>query len=155
MSFEFTKEELEYIEELSQRYPSPKALMLPLLWIIQNRLRHIPTEAFKAVADITKTSEAQVYGVVTFYTMFTLKPTAKYHIELCKTLSCNLCGSKELLNLLKERFNLLPNQQNGDFQLTLVECLGSCGTAPVVQINNRLYENLTPAKLQKILEDFS
>jgi NADH-quinone oxidoreductase subunit E len=86
--------------------------------------------------------------------MFHLEPIGKYHFQLCKTLSCALCGKAEVLEHLIQRLGIRPGESSDDgkFALSQVECLGSCGTAPVMQMNDLYYENLTPEKIDAILE---
>ena len=154
MSFEFTKENLEKIEVLKSRYPSPKALSLPCLWMAQYQEGFISLEAIEAIGELIDLPPMEVYRVATFYTMFNLEAVGKYHIQLCKTLSCALRGKAEMLKHLHKRLGLSPGEssKDGRFTLTQVECLGSCGTAPVMQINDRYYENLTPEKIDTILD---
>jgi NADH-quinone oxidoreductase subunit E len=154
MSFSFNKENLERIEALRLRYPSPKALSLPCLWMAQYQEGQISLEAIEAIAEVVDMPPMEVYRVATFYTMFNLEPVGKYHIQLCKTLSCALRGKAEMLARLTERLGIEPGEssKDGKYTLTQVECLGSCGTAPVMQINDRYYENLTPEKIDAILD---
>jgi NADH-quinone oxidoreductase subunit E len=155
MSFEFTRENLEALEALAERYPSREALMLPALWKVQEQEGSISLEAMAAVAKYLGVHVSKVYGVVTFYTMFHHEPIGRYHIQLCKTLSCALCGKGDILEHLKERLGIEVGEttEDGRFTLSQVECLGSCGTAPVMQVNDTLYENLTPEKVDEILKE--
>jgi len=154
MSFEFNKDNLEKIETLKSRYPNPKALSLPCLWMAQYQEGVISLDAIEVIGKLIDWAPMEIYRVATFYTMFNLEPVGKYHIQLCKTLSCALCGKAEMLNHLKNRLGIEPGEssEDGRFTLTQVECLGSCGTAPVMQINDRYYENLTPEKIDVILD---
>jgi NADH-quinone oxidoreductase subunit E len=154
MSFAFTKENLGKIEALKKRYPSPKALSLPCLWMAQYQEGYISLDAVETIGELIDWPPMEIYRVATFYTMFNLEPVGKYHIQLCKTLSCALCGKSEVLAKLQERLNLGVGEssEDGRYTLTQVECLGSCGTAPVMQINERYYENLTPDKVDTILD---
>jgi NADH-quinone oxidoreductase subunit E len=155
MSFAFTKENLGKIEALKKRYPSPKALSLPCLWMAQYQEGYISLDAVETIGELIDWPPMEIYRVATFYTMFNLEPVGKYHIQLCKTLSCALCGKSEVLAKLQERLNLGVGEssEDGRYTLTQVECLGSCGTAPVMQINERYYENLTPDKVDMILDE--
>jgi len=155
MSFAFTKENLGKIEALKKRYPSPKALSLPCLWMAQYQEGYISLDAVETIGELIDWPPMEIYRVATFYTMFNLEPVGKYHIQLCKTLSCALCGKSEILAKLQERLNLGVGEssEDGRYTLTQVECLGSCGTAPVMQINERYYENLTPDKVDTILDE--
>ena len=129
--------------------------MLPALWKVQEQEGSISLEAMAAVAKYLGVHVSRVYGVVTFYTMFHHEPIGRYHIQLCKTLSCALCGKGEILEHLKERLGIDVGEttEDGRFTLSQVECLGSCGTAPVMQVNDTLYENLTPEKVDEILKE--
>ena len=155
MSFAFTKENLGKIEALKKRYPSPRALSLPCLWMAQYQEGYISLDAVETIGELIDWPPMEIYRVATFYTMFNLEPVGKYHIQLCKTLSCALCGKSEILAKLQERLNLGVGEssEDGRYTLTQVECLGSCGTAPVMQINERYYENLTPDKVDTILDE--
>ena len=154
MSFTFTEENLQALRSLEKRYPSKEALMLPALWKVMRQQGHIDTEAMVAVAEWLEVPPVKVYGVATFYTMFHLEPVGRHHIQLCKTLSCALCGKADILAHLKQKLGIDVGEttEDGRFTLSQVECLGSCGTAPVMQINDTLYENLTIEKVDEILE---
>jgi len=143
MSFNFTQKNLEKIQELKTRYPSPKALCLPCLWMAQSQEGYISIDAIDEISKHIDIPSMEIYRVATFYTMFHLQKPIKLQVDVCKTLSCKLCGSDEILKHLKSK----------DVNINHVECLGSCGTAPVMQINDKNYENLTPNKLDDILEE--
>ena len=143
MSFSFTPSELEEIQDLKTRYPSQDALCLPCLWMVQTREGYISMDAIDAIAEQISLPPMQIYGVVTFYTMFHLKKPTKLQVNLCKTLSCKLCGSDEILKHLESK----------DVKVNHVECLGSCGTAPMMQIKDKNYENLSNEKVDAILEE--
>jgi len=143
MSFSFTEENLEKIEALKTRYPSPAALSLPCLWMVQYQEGFISLDAIDEISRLIGTPAMEVYRVATFYTMFHLEPQKKVNVQVCKTLSCKLCGSDEILEHLEGK----------DVNIVHVECLGSCGTAPVMQIDDVNYENLTPDKVDDILKD--
>jgi len=153
--FVFSPENREKIEKLKERYPSPKALTLPCLWIVQYQEGFISLDAIEVISEVIDTPPMEIYRVATFYTMFNLEPVGKYHIQLCKTLSCSLCGKAEVLEKLSRRLGIQAGQssEDGKYTLTQVECLGSCGTAPVMQINDTYYENLTPQKVDEILDN--
>ncbi len=155
MSFTFTDHNLQKIEQLKTQYPKPQALSLPLLWMAQEQQGYICMEAIEAIAKICETFPMDIYKVATFYTMFQLEPIGKYHIQVCKTLSCKLCNQKQILNTIEDILQIKVGQTTPDqnFTLSLVECLGSCGTAPVMQINDTLYENLTPQSVSSILQE--
>jgi NADH-quinone oxidoreductase E subunit len=99
-------------------------------------------------------SSARVYGVVSFYTMFNTKPIGRHHIQVCRTLSCALRGAEMVTSTIKGRLGIEPGQTtpDGRFTLSEVECLASCGTAPMMQVNDDYYENLTEGKISEILD---
>ena len=143
MSFTFTNENVLKIEELKKQYPNSNALNLPCLWMAQYQDGYISIDAIDVIAKTIGMSSMEVYKVATFYTMFNLEPQEKLKVQVCKTLSCKLCGSEDILEYLKSK----------DVRIQHVECLGSCGTAPVMQINDVYYENLTNTKVDTILEE--
>lgn len=142
MSFKFTQENLTKITELKQRYPSPKALALPCLWMVQYQENFISLEAIDEISKHTTIPPMEIYRVATFYSMFHLEKREKLQVDVCKTLSCKLCGSDEILKHLESK----------DVLINHVECLGSCGTAPVMQIEDKNYENLTTEKVDEVLK---
>ncbi len=142
MSFTFSKENLQKIKALKKRYPSPKALTLPCLWMVEYQEGFISLDAIDEISKHTDTPPMEVYRVATFYTMLHLEPQEKVNVQVCKTLSCKLCGSDEILEHLEGK----------DVNIVHVECLGSCGTAPAMQINDVNYEDLTPQKVDEVLK---
>jgi NADH-quinone oxidoreductase subunit E len=145
------------IAEILQRYPTKRAAMLPVLWLCQERYGWISPGVIEAVAARLGESPAFVEGVVSFYTMFHRTPPARYVLQLCVTLSCELCGAKTLAQHIKERLGIGFGEktQDGMFQLVGVECLGACGGAPVLQVNEDYYENMTVEKLDELLSELA
>ncbi len=154
---EFTPENKKQFEALLKRYPTKRAAMLPTLWLAQKQWGWISKEVMEYVAKLLELPPVKVYEVVTFYTMFHQKPVGKYHFQVCRTLSCELCGKEEIVHHLKKKLGIGLGEVSADgrFSLTEVECLGSCGTAPMAQINEDYHENLTPEKLDEILKKLS
>ena len=144
MSFIFTDENLVKIKELKNRYPSPEALSLPCLWMAQYQEGFISIDAIDAISEVTGKPPMEIYRVATFYTMFHLEEQTKRIVDVCKTLSCKLSGSGEILKHLEAKAGV---------RVRHVECLGSCGTAPVMQIEDVLYENLSDEKVDAILKE--
>ncbi|MBL8150412.1 MAG: NADH-quinone oxidoreductase subunit NuoE [Blastocatellia bacterium] len=142
------------IEATIAKYPKKRSALLPLLHIVQNEQNKITEEAIKYIADRLDLMPVEVYEVATFYSMYFLDTIGKYHIQLCRTISCMLCGSEEIKDHLQKRLGIKPGQvsPDGRFRLSEVECLGSCCTAPAMQLNFDYHENLTPEKIDKILE---
>ncbi|MBI5154631.1 NADH-quinone oxidoreductase subunit NuoE [Candidatus Poribacteria bacterium] len=146
-------EQREEIEKLLARYPSRRSGMLPLLWMVQRKTGWVSQAAMAEVADILGCTTAEVYEVVSFYTMFHQKPAGKYHLALCDTLSCAACGSMEVAEYLKTKHGVLKNQvtTDGRFSLEFVECLGACANAPAMLVNEDLHGDLTPEKIELLL----
>ena len=145
------------IGELRQRYPTTRAALLPVLWLCQERYGWISPGVMRAVAERLGESPAFVEGVVSFYTMFQTAPSARYVLQVCTTLSCAWTGARELVAHLKERLGIGFGEMtpDGTFQLVGVQCLGACGRAPVIQINDDYYEDLNVAKLDAILDELA
>ncbi|MFT5662474.1 MAG: NADH-quinone oxidoreductase subunit E, partial [Sulfurimonas sp.] len=127
-TFTLTAKNQENFEKLSKRYPRIDSMMLPTLWLVQEQEGWISPEAMIAVANMLSTTPMRVYEVVTFYSMYNTKPIGTHHIEVCKTTSCMLCGSKEIISYLEETLDIKPGEtsKDGQFTLSAVECLGSC-----------------------------
>jgi NADH-quinone oxidoreductase E subunit len=140
--------------EIIPRYPQSRSAIMPLLYIAQDELGYIAQEAVEWVADKLSISPVQVWEVATFYTMYYKKPVGKYHFQVCRTLPCALRGAKMVSEYLHKKFGLNPGEVSADglWSFEEVECLGSCGTAPMCQINDVFFENLTEAKLDTIIE---
>ena len=142
------------IDAILGRYPHPKAAVLPVLWEVQRAEGWVTSEAEAWVADRLGVSPAHVHGCVTFYTMYKQRPLGKYHIQVCTTLTCMLRGCDELLDHLKQKLGIEEGQvtPDGKFSLVRVECLGSCGTAPMFQLNDDYHEDLSPVKVDALLD---
>ena len=145
----------EYITELLSRYPVKRSALLPLLNLAQREQGYVSEAAMKEIAKILDLTPPQVYETATFYTMLNLKPIGKFHIQICKSIMCGLVGSDDLIQWLQNHLGIRVGQTTGDrlFTLSAVECLGSCGTAPMMQINDDYYEQLTAEKVGRVLED--
>ena len=154
MQCEWTKENKKEIEEILTRYPTKQAALLPVLHVAQKEFGWISPEVMELVAQELNLSTAHVYGVVTFYTMYHRQPVGKYHLQVCRTLSCAMMGSQKITDHLKKKLGIELGQTSLDKRFTLseVECLASCGTAPAMMINEKYFENLTEEEMDKILE---
>lgn len=155
MSFEFSEENEQKFQELLTKYPKKDSLMLPSLWMIQHQESWISPEAMEYLAKRLDTSPMSVYSVASFYTMFHLKPIGRYNIQVCKTLSCMLRGSEDIKKHIENRLGIKAGESTKDmkFTITEVECLGSCGTAPCVCINDDYIQNTTPAIIDEIINE--
>lgn len=152
MSFSFNEDNEKAYQDLLPRYPHPKALILPCLWMVQYQEGFISTEAMEFISSKLDVPLAHIYGVATFYTMFNFEAIAKYHIQVCKTLSCELCGKEDILKAIEEETGLGVNESNQLFKVSQVECLGACGGAPMLQLNEEYHENLSPQSTKELLQ---
>jgi len=141
-------------ERLLTRYPDKEAVILPVLHLAQREFGHLSDEAILYVAGLLGVSPAKINGVATFYTRYNRKPVGKYHVQICRNIACSLLGAEHLIEHVAGKLGVKPGgtTPDGKFTLSQVECLGSCGTAPVMQINDDYYENLTEASIDAILE---
>ena len=157
MALEFSPAALEKFNQIVARYPKKEAAMLPVLYLAQQEFGHIGSDAIGYVAKLMGQTPARVYGVVSFYTMFNMQPIGRHHIQVCRTLSCALRGSERVTALIKQKLGIEPGQTTPDRRFTLseVECLASCGTAPMMQINDDYYESLTEEKIDEILRSLT
>jgi NADH-quinone oxidoreductase E subunit len=148
------QEELKKVEEIKKRYPTSQAALMPVLYLIQEKYGWISEESIKYISGLLEIPEKDVLGVVSFYEMFRSKPKGKYLIEVCTNVSCMLCNSKMVKNSLEKKLGIKMKETTSDSKFTLeeVECLGSCGTAPVISINDQYYDNLTEEKINKIID---
>jgi len=144
----------ERIEVLKKRYPDPKSAVMPALYIAQEELGSITEEAIAWVSQKVGMAPVHVKEVASFYTMYYKKAVGAYHIQVCRTLSCALRGARDITEYIHKRLGVSPGDitPNGLFSFEEVECLGSCGTAPMCEINDRYFENLTVEKLEIILQ---
>jgi len=143
------------IDDILSRYPVRRSALLPLLYLAQREQGYVTEAAMKEIAQILKLTPPQVYETITFYTMFNLKPVGKFHIQVCKSLMCALVGSDQLVGWFHAKLGIKPGETTPDklFTLSVVECLGACGTGPMMQINDDYYERLTEQKVDQILSD--
>ncbi len=155
MALEFSQETLKQFDEIVSRYPEQKSAVLPVLFMAQKEFGHLSQEAIEYVAKLMDIPAVRLYGIVTFYTMFNMKPVGRHHLQVCRTLPCALLGSERITNYLKKKLgiNLGETTPDGKFTLSEVECLASCDTAPVMQINDDYCENLSAEKIDKVIEN--
>jgi len=140
-------------EKLKKQYPKKQSLMLPLLWLFQYQDGYVSQEAMVFIAKEVDNSPAFVMSVMSFYTMFSFKPRGKYHIELCKTLSCSLCGAKDIKKYLEKTLKIKKGQTTDDALFTYeeVECLGNCDMAPIVAINGEYHTHMNEEKMKNFV----
>ena len=153
MALEFSPEAYKKFEETVARYPRKEAALLPILCLAQKEFGYLGEEAIDYVARLMDQSPARVSGVVSFYTMLNRKPIGSHHIQICRTLPCALRGAERVTSFVSKTLGIEVGQTtvDGRFTLSEVECLASCGTGPMMQLNDDYYENLTDEKITDIL----
>jgi NADH-quinone oxidoreductase E subunit len=149
-----TESNLHKVDELRKRYPTSQALVLPVLWMIQEQDGYISEESMKYAGTLLNVPYSHILGVVTFYTMLQKKTVGKHHIEVCTNISCMLRGSGKILEHIEKRLGIKAGEisQDKKWMLSEAECLGSCGTAPMLAIGDEYYENLTLEKIDSLID---
>ncbi|MEW6301963.1 MAG: NAD(P)H-dependent oxidoreductase subunit E [Verrucomicrobiota bacterium] len=145
------------VNELISHYPVKRSASLMLLHAVQEHFGHVSKEAVEWIAAKLDLQPINVYELVTFYPMFRQEPAGKYQIKVCRTLSCALGGSHKLYHHFCDKLGLDPHKhglqttKDGKYSVEFVECLASCGTAPVMMCNEDFYEGVSQAKADEIL----
>lgn len=142
------------IRAIVKRYPNPAAALLPVLWLCQDRWGWISPGIMEAIGRRLDLSPAFIEGVVSFYTMYHRRPPGKYILQVCTTLSCQLCNAAGLVTHVKKRLGIDFGETTADGLFTLidVQCLGACGEGPVIQVNADYHTELTVEKLDQLLD---
>ena len=142
------------VDKIFSQYPDKKSATLSLLHLAQAQEGYISGSVIDTIADLVECHPAIVMDCVSFYSMFFTKPQGRHKIQVCQTLSCSVNGADALVDHVTNKFSIKPGETTDDRRFTLmkVECLGSCGTAPVVQINNDYHEGLTNERFDELLE---
>ena len=150
----FSADQLAEVRRLQALYPDRRGALLPVLHMAQETFGHISLDVETYVAGLFGLSAAHVHEVVTFYTLFFQEPKGRHIVAVCHNLSCHLAGAPELLAHLKTRLGIAPGETTDDGRITFqaVECLCACEAAPMAQVDDRYELNLTPEKLDRILE---
>ncbi len=152
----WTEQELAEIEEIASRYPSRRSAMLPVLWMAQHKFGWLSLPVLELVAETVGVPPSEARAVASFYTMLKKKPTGRYVLQVCHTLSCALNGAEEIIRHIESKYDFDENGNTPDglFTLERVECLASCGSGPMMQVGEHYYERLTPEKVDEILAGF-
>jgi NADH-quinone oxidoreductase subunit E len=152
----FFADKPELLAEILARYPDygRRSALMPLLWEVQRTERHVSEARIEEIAEIVGVTATEAKGVMSFYSTYHEQPVGRYHLQVCRTLSCSLAGADELYAHLCERTGLVNGETDaeGRFSIQNVECLGSCGTAPVLQVNDAYYERVTRSGVDALLE---
>jgi NADH-quinone oxidoreductase E subunit len=143
------------IQKIREEYPDPRSALLPALYLAQRDYGGwLPEAAFDEVAAVMELSTTRVAAVASFYTMLNKEPVGRHLIQVCTNISCSLLGGEHILDYVGRKLGIAVGETTADGRFTLleVECLGSCGTAPMMQVDDQYYENLTEEKIDRILE---
>ena len=152
--FQLSQEGLKKVKSELGRYETKESAIIPALFVAQaENGGFVNNEVVQHLAAVMELPESKIREVLDFYTMFNKKPVGKYHVQVCTTLSCAINGAHDLAHYLCKELKVKIDQvsDDGRFTVSKVECLGSCGTAPMMQVNDQYYENLTPETAMNIL----
>jgi NADH-quinone oxidoreductase subunit E len=140
-----------------QRYPQARSALLPALDIAQREAGYLSPQVLREVAVLMDLPPVEVASVASFYTMLYRRPVGKHVIQVCTNISCSLMGAEHIVDVLRKKLGIEVGETtpDGRFTLLTVECLGSCGTAPMMQVDDTYYENLTEERLDAILAELS
>ena len=147
----------EFLEKLFKEYQPIKDNLIQILNEVQDQYGYIPMHAQKALSEFLNVPMAEIYGVVTFYSRFTLKPRGKYNIAVCLGTACYVKGSQKIMDRLKERLKIEPGETtpDGKFSIEETRCVGACGLAPVFTVNGEVYGKATVQKMDQVLDELS
>jgi NADH-quinone oxidoreductase subunit E len=142
-------------EGILSRYPSPETAVISVLELAQREFGSVSDDVETYLSELMGVPPAKIHAAATFYTLFNTKPVGKHHIQVCRNLSCSLLGAESLIEHLERTLGISVGEttEDGMFTLSTVECLGSCGTAPMMQIDDDYYENLTPERVDEVIDN--
>lgn len=159
MTLIFTEKNEKQFQTVVARYPSDhkRAALLPVLWIAQRQWGYLSHEVMTYVAERLELHPSEVMNTATFYTLFNKEAVGQFHIQVCTNLSCWLRGSDDIVNTCKEKLGIDVGETtpDGKFTLNHVECLASCGTAPMMQVNDQYHENLSCDQVATMIDTWS
>ena len=143
-------------KEILERYPKEKDQLIMILNDVQEKYGYIPKQAQMVISEELSIPMAEIYGVITFYSRFTLEPKGKYNISICLGTACYVKGSQKLLDRAKERLKIEPGEvtPDGKFSLDDVRCVGACGLAPVFMVNDEVYGNATVKEFDEVIDKY-
>jgi NADH-quinone oxidoreductase subunit E len=152
----FSSDRAERFQELLRRYPTNLSAIMPTLWLCQEQWGWLRPGVPEWVAGRLEIPVSRVYEVITFYTMYYTEDPGKYNLQVCRNVSCHMMGARTIVNHLKDRLGIVVGETSSDglFRLEEVECLGACGMAPMMQVGKHYYENLTPEKVDGLLDQW-
>ncbi len=150
------KSETEVVKQILEKYGNDAAKLIPILQEVQEEFRYLPENIMSYIATELKIPPSKVFGVATFFAHFTLTPKGKNIIKICDGTACHVKKSEDIINSLQKKFNLSKDKITSDDQLVTLEvvsCLGACGLAPVIVVNDEVYGEMTVEKVNKVVDD--
>ena len=146
----------EKMEQILNKYTKDKSNLIQILNEVQESYGYISKKSQLAISEYLNMPMAEIYGVITFYSRFTLKPKGKYNISVCLGTACYVKGSEKVLDRLKEKLGIDVGETtpDGKFSIEATRCIGACGLAPVFTVNDEVYGNATPELMDKVLEEY-
>lgn len=153
---EFSEEQVKQLDELIETYGKKDGGLIPLLEKVQDLLGYLPESVQQRIADKTDISPNRIYGVITFYSFFTMEPRAKYRVQLCMGTACYVKGADEIMKKLEDDYNVKMGEstKDGRFTFDKARCLGACGLAPVMMVDDRVYGKVSIDEIDDILSQY-
>ena len=147
---------VQQIKDICAAYNNSEGELINVLHKVQNKLGYLPAEVQEVIAKELKTSVAKVYGVVTFYSFFTMIPRGKFPISICMGTACYVRGAEQVLSEFKRQLQVEVGESTGDgkFSLNCLRCVGACGLAPVVMVGDKVYGRVAPTQVKEIIADY-
>ena len=142
--------------EMLGHYPTKRSVLVPTLLFMQDELGYLTDEAIREIAQRLELTELEVHNVISYYSMLTTKPRGKYNVQVCRNISCMLCGADDVIGRVKKRLGIghKGTTADGMFSFEEVECIGACSWAPAMQVNYDFHEKLTPEKAEQVLDGY-
>lgn len=152
--FALSEASMARMDALVEQYPTKASAVMPCIWVIMDELGHVPPGGVALLVEKLEITPARVHEILSFYTMFRSEPQAEYTLQVCHNISCHIMGARPLIAHLEKSLGIRMGERtpDGKFQLEGAECLGACGHGPCLQLGKHLYEYLTPAKADDLLE---
>lgn len=155
MQIEFNPDEIIEVQKYVSKYPEKRSALMPVMWMAQKKWGWISPEVMKYLSELLEIPLSNVEGVASFYTMYFKKPMGKYHIQVCTNVSCMLRKGDQIYKHVSEQLGIgnLETTEDGVFSLEEVECMGACGGAPMIAINEDYYENIDMTKVDELINN--
>src|SRR5215471_4108855 len=156
MTMKFSDEFEQRFAEMITHYPTKRSVLVPTLLYAQDEVGYVSDEVISELARRLALTQLEVRNVISYYSMLTTKPRGKYNVQVCTNIACMLCGGEEILEHCQQKLGIGHKGTTADglFSLEEVECIGGCSWAPAVQVNYDFHENITPEKMDSVLDEY-